>query len=108
MVNLSLDHPLNIRFLLHRIKDQDKDIRKLVFDKLRINKIFLEKFSSSLKYQLLVTGVNSRNDSVKKACLSYYKANFFSFEKDLGVVKEQEEVVGDVGASSGQLVGGSG
>ena len=92
MVNISLEHPLNIKYLLYRVKDQDKDIRKLVYDKLRLNKVFLEKYSTAQRYQLLTMGVNSRNESVKKASLQYYKANFFSFEKDFIVDKEYEVI----------------
>lgn len=50
MTNLSLATANNVKYLLPRIRDNDKDIRKLVFDKLRMDEVYLEKHSSCMTY----------------------------------------------------------
>ena len=63
--NLSTNNLVSLKFILSRTRDTDKEIRKLVYDKIRLAKVYLEKLNNqAISYQLLVEGVNNRVESI--------------------------------------------
>jgi hypothetical protein len=44
--NLSTNNLTSLKWILSKTRDNDKEIRKLVFDKIRVAKIYLEKVNN--------------------------------------------------------------
>jgi len=74
------NNDLNLKLMLERTRDKEPEIRKLVYDRVKVNKIYIEHLKlPALSFQFLMDGVNSRDERVRSSCLSYYKSNFNDF-----------------------------
>ena len=66
--------PVCLLFLGKRLRDKDDEIRKIVFKKLTLNDVKIEKFESKeIRMLIIKEGLTDPSESVREACIGFLK-----------------------------------